>query len=136
MLEEDTDFEVETKKLLQYAKSLHEDLRNYGNLQNKEKPLVVSGILLALNERKYGSFNINDLTADTTKTDGKKIFDAISSNLTRSRVSPDIKKEKILDQFRMIKNSEKLNEYNDKLGKTPLKYYAEFLDEHIYKPII
>ena len=77
VLEEDTDYEVETKKLLQYAKSLHEDLRNYGNLQNKEKPLVVSGILLALNERKFGSFNINDLTSDTTKTDGQKIFDAI-----------------------------------------------------------
>ena len=135
VLEEDTDYEVETKKLLQYAKSLHEDLRNYGNLQNKEKPLVVSGILLALNERRFGSFNINNLTADTTKTDGQKIFDAISSNLTRSRVSPDVKKEKILDQFRILKNSEKLNEKNDKLGKTPLKYYAEFLDEHIYKPI-
>ena len=135
VLEEDTDYEVETKKLLQYAKSLHEDLRNYGNLQNKEKPLVVSGILLALNERRFGSFNINNLTADTTKTDGQKIFDAISSNLTRCRVSPDVKKEKILDQFRILKNSEKLNEYNEKLGKTPLKYYAEFLDEHIYKPI-
>ena len=91
--------------------------------------------MLALNERRFGSFNINDLTADTTKTDGQKIFDAISSNLTRSRVSPDVKKEKILDQFRILKNSEKLNEKNDKLGKTPLKYYAEFLDEHIYRPI-
>ena len=135
VLNEDTDFEIETKKIIDYAKNLHEDLRNYGNLQNKEKPIVVSGILLALNERKYGSFNIDDLTGDSTKTDGQKIFDAISSNLTRSNVSPDVKKGKILDQFRIIKNSEKLNEINVKLAKTPLKYYAEYLDKYIYKPI-
>jgi len=135
VLKDDTSEEIETQKLLGYAKTLHEDLRNYGNLQNKEKPIVVSGILLALNERKYGAFSIDQLTADRTKTDGQKIFDAISSNLTRSRVSPDVKKDKILDQFRIFKNSEILNEYNDKLGKTPLKYYAEFLDKNIYKPI-
>jgi len=30
------------------AKTLHEDLRNYCNLQDTQKPLVVPGILLAL----------------------------------------------------------------------------------------
>ena len=135
VLNEETDVDLENEKLISLAGELHEDLRNYGNLQNKDKPLVVSGILLALQERQYGTFNISNLTGDNTKTDGDKIFEAISSNLQRSRVAPEVKKNKILSQFRIIKNSEKLNEINDKLGKTPLKYYTEFLDEHIYKPI-
>lgn len=135
VLKEETDVDLENEKLISLAGDLHEDLRNYGNLQNKDKPLVVSGILLALQERQYGTFNISNLTGDTAKTDGDKIFDAIASNLQRSRVAPEVKKNKILSQFRIIKNSEKLNEINDKLGKTPLKYYTEFLDEHIYKPI-
>lgn len=33
---------------------MHEYLRNYGGLGEDEKPLVVSAILLALREQKYG----------------------------------------------------------------------------------
>ena len=135
VLKEDTDTDLENEKLMKYAGQLHEDLRNYGNLQNKDKPLVVSGILLALQESKHGTFSIKDLTGDSVKTDGDKIFDAIKSSLERSRVAPEVEKEKILSQFRIIKTSEILNEKNEKLQKTPLKYYAEFLDKHIYKPI-
>ena len=135
VLKEETDGELESQKLLQYAKELHEDLRNYGNLQNKEKPLVVSGILLALREREYGGFSIESLTGDSIETDGEKIYKALTTSLVRARVSPDVKKEKILSQFRIIKDSEKLNEINSQLKKTPLKKFAEFLDAHIYKPI-
>lgn len=135
VLKEDTDKEKETAEILRDAADLHEDLRNYGNLKDIDKPLVVSGILLALREMENGNFSINDLTGDTIKTDGQKIYDAISANLQRSRVTPDVKKDKILSQFSIIKDTQILNERNPKLAKTPLKYYTEFLDKHIYKAI-
>ena len=50
-------------------------------------------------------------------------------------MSPDVKKDKILSQFALIKDTKILNEINNKLGKTPLKYYVEFLNEKIYKSI-
>lgn len=56
--------------ILKDAQELHEDLRNYGAIQDKDKPLIVSGILLALREIEHGSFSIDSLTADTTVTDG------------------------------------------------------------------
>ena len=135
VLQENTDVEKETAEILKDAATLHEDLRNYGNLKDIDKPLVVSGILLALREMEKGNFSINDLTGDTVKSDGKKIYDAISANLQRSNVSPDVKKDKILSQFSIIKDSQILNEKNAKLAKTPLRHYAEFLDSHIYKSI-
>lgn len=133
ILKEDTTSEKETKEILKFAKQLHEDLRNYGNLQDTQKPLVVSGILLALREIEKKSFNLDDLNADNVETDGDKIFNAIDKNLQRSNVQPSVKKEKLLNQFSLIKDTKILNEFNKTLGKTPLKYYAEQINDNIFK---
>ena len=133
ILQEDTDREKETAEILKDAAQLHEYLRNYGNVKDEEKPIIVSGILLALREGNYHGFKIADLTGDKVTTDGEKIYNAIDANLKRSSVSPEVKKDKILHQFNIIKESPKLNEVNNKLGKTPLKYFTEFLDEKLYR---
>lgn len=135
ILKENTDEEKTTNDLLNDAKELHEYLRNYGNLGEQEKPLVVSGILLALREIEYGNFSINSLTCDETKSDGRKIMEAIESNLRRSRVAPETKKDKLITQFKVIEDNPKLNEYNNNLGKTPLRYYTEFLYNKLYMSI-
>ena len=135
MLKEDTDKEKETAELLKDAAILHEDLRNYGNLKDTDKPLVVAGILLALKESEYKNFNIELLIGDKYDTDGQKIYSAINSNLRRANVQPEVKKDKLLSQFSIIKDSQILNEINPKLGKTPLRYYAEFLNKNLYQNI-
>ena len=80
ILKEDTDEEKETAEILKDAAALHEDLRNYGSLKDTDKPLIVSGILLALREIEFKNFNIEDLTGDTVKTDGQKIYNAIAEH--------------------------------------------------------
>lgn len=135
ILEEKTDTEKELAEILKDAANLHEDLRNYGNLKDVDKPLVVSGILLALNEIEKGSFDIEKLNGDDIDTDGNKIYEAIGKNLDRANVGPQAKKDKLLAQFSIIKNSAKLNEINTTLNKTPLRHYAEFLYENIFKAI-
>lgn len=135
ILKEDTNYDKELKEILKDAKELHEDLRNYGNLKDIDKPLIVSGILLALREREFSNFSIDDLTGDSIKTDGQKNFEAIEAHLKRVNVSPEVKRDKILSQFSIIKDMKILNEINPTLNKTPLRYFAEFLDERIYKSI-
>lgn len=135
ILKEETNTEKELAEILKDAASLHEDLRNYGSLKDIDKPLIVSGILLALREAESKNFTITDLTGDSIKTDGQKIFDAIKSNLTRSNVAPEVKKDKILSQFSLIQDTKILNEINPKLNKTPLKHFAEFLNEKIYRSV-
>lgn len=80
---------VELEEIIRRAENLHEDLRNYGNLGETEKPVIVSAILLALCEE---SFSTEDLTGDTVYTDGQKIFDALSTHLNRVKVEPEVKK--------------------------------------------
>lgn len=135
ILKESTDIEKETAEILKDAAELHEDLRNYGNLKDIDKPLIVSGILLALRESEFKNFSISDLTGDDVKTDGQKIYDAIDSNLKRSNVAPEVKKDKLLSQFSIIKDTVILNEINKTLGKTPLKHFTEFLNKRIYNNI-
>lgn len=134
-MKEETNDEKTTAEILKDAKNLHEYLRNYGSLSDKDKPLVVSGLLLALKEIEHNNFNLSNLVGDTNKTDGSKIYEAIKDNLTRSQVSPETKKDKLLSQFSIIKDTVILNEVNPELGKTPLKYYAEFLYEKLYKTV-
>lgn len=135
ILQEKTDVEKTTAEILKDAEKLHNDLRNYGNLTTEQKPLIVSGIMLALREIEYKTFSIDSLVGDTVKTDGQKIYEAIQSNLQRANVTPDTKRDKLLSQFSVIKDTPKINEKDATLGKTPLKHYTEFLYKSIYKNI-
>lgn len=135
ILKGETDTQKELSEILKDAAMLHEDLRNYGNLKDIDKPLIVSGILLALREVESKNFSIKELTGDDVCSDGQKIYAAIQSNLTRSKVAPEVKKDKILSQFSIFKDSVRLNEVNKTLNKTPLKHFAEFLNDRIYESI-
>ena len=133
ILKEDTDEEKITEDIIKYASILHEDLRSYGSLIETQKHIVVSGILLALEEIKHKNFNIGNLNGDSNTTDGDKIYKAVEENLKRANVRPEVKKDKLLAQFSIIKNMPKINEINKNLGKTPLKYYTEFLNKYIHQ---
>ena len=135
IIKEETDYEKETAEILKEAAALHQDLYTYGKLQTQDKPLVVSGILLALQGIEYRYFNIDDLIGDKKKTDGMRIYEAIRDVLDASDISPQAKRDKILSQFSIIKDAAILNDVNPTLGKTPLKHYTEFLYEHIFKAI-
>lgn len=135
VLKEQTDVEKTTEQILKDAATLHEYLRTYGSLKDQDKPLVVSGILLALDEIESGSFSIDSLTGDDVDTDGDKIYNAIKKRLKRSNVGPDAKRDKLMSEFAIIRTSARLNEVDNRLGKTPLKYYAEFLKKNVFDNI-
>lgn len=124
--------QLELEEIIKLAKVLHEDLRNYGQLGETEKPLVVSAILLALEDP---NFSIDSLIGDDIKTDGAKIFDALSNHMNRVEVAPDTKKQVILNQFNIVKDRVNLNEVDSRLVKTPIKYFAEFLYNRVKNAI-
>ena len=134
VLGEESAEEIELKKILRRAETLHEHLRNYGQLGEDEKPLVVSAILLALAEEK--NFNLAQLTGDKINTDGEKIFHHLKNHLTRAAVRPEVKKERVLSQFSLIKDRPILNAVNPNLGMTPLKFFTQFISDNIFDAVI
>ena len=135
VLKEETDTEKQTAEILKDARQLHEDLRTYGSIKDQDKPLIVSGIMLALREIEHKNFPIDDLNGDSNKTDGEKIYAASESHVKRANVTPDTKRDKILSQFAVIKDTAKINEIEPWLKKTPLRHYTEFLYNHIFKSV-
>lgn len=121
--------EREIITLCEKSKILHEALRNYGQLGETEKPLVVSAILLALNDPENENL-LGNLKGRKTKTDGKWIYDALETSLKNSKVHSE-KTEVILNQFKIIKDRYILNQIDNRLGKTPLKYFTEFIKNNI-----
>jgi type I restriction enzyme M protein len=134
---------LELEDILKKSAELHEALRNYGQLGDSEKPLVVSALLLALSEE---SFSLDSLTGDSLKTDGQKIFDALSTHMIRVEVQPEVKKNQVLNQFTLIKDRTLLNQKDERLKievskntyleKTPLKYFAEYIKKNILSSVI
>ena len=135
--EETTDEEVK-----QDAESLHEYLRNYGAIKDADKPLIVSGILLALDEMRENNLTLEYLNNDKDIPDGQKLYELIEKNLKRARLSPETKRDKVLSQFSVIKDTKKINELCEilnkdgtKINSTPLKYYSQFVKDKIYDNI-
>lgn len=121
---------LEVEEVLEKSKELNELLFSYGSLKDTEKPLVVSAILLALNENP----NIDQtLIGDEISNDGNKISDAVCCNLQRIKVEQKV--EAIMHQFNFIKDNLNLNEIDENLGKTPIKYFTEYIKDKIFPAI-
>ena len=132
VLNEKTDIEKTTEEILKDAATLHEYLRTYGSIKDQDKALVVSGILLALDDK---FFSIDNLKGDETTTDGQLICEAIKRRLKASNVGPDAKRDKLMSEFAIIQTSARLNEVDDRLKKTPLRFYTEFLKKKVFDNI-
>lgn len=129
-LGEDAPETLEKEEIIARSKVLHEDLWKYGQLGETEKPLVVSAILLALNDKD--NFSIDMLKGlEKNKTDGEKIFEAVENFLNNDGVQPEDKKELILHQFNLLKDRKLLNQINPRLKKTPLKYFTEYIQKNV-----
>ena len=135
VLEGESEAKLELKQILNSAFQLHEDLRNYGQLDENSKPQLVSAILLALNNP---NFRIDYLTCGIGNTsaerlnDGEKIYNAIEEYLSEKyknakRDNLKRKKEILLDHFRFIRTNANLYNRNTTLGKSPLRYFAEYI---------
>jgi type I restriction enzyme M protein len=123
---------VELEDILKKSSELNEALRNYGQLGDSEKPLVVSAILLALNDK---GFKIDTLIGDKVRTDGQKLFTALDDYMQRVEVTPDTKKEQVLAQFNLIKDRTLLNQIDDRLTKTPLKFFTEYIEKNVVRSV-
>ena len=130
VLEEASDEEIEIEKVLEKSKELNELLTSRGSLTDAEKPLVVSAILLALKEDDHID---ETLKGKKFGNDGTKISDAVCCNLQRIKVKENV--EAIMHQFNFIKDRPNLNRIDENLGKTPLKFFTEYIKDKIF-PVI
>ena len=129
---------AELEEILNRAKQLHEDLRNYGSLSEQDKPVIVSGILLALRNPNFSTEQLTCGFGDTpeeNRRDGEKIFDAIEEHIRAVDDTHKMKIELVLHQFEFIKLRPQLSTRHPALGKSPLRYFAEYIHSKILSAI-
>ncbi|MFI9226300.1 class I SAM-dependent DNA methyltransferase [Peribacillus frigoritolerans] len=123
------------------AAEIHEDLRNYGNLEGERKATVVSAILLALEEPTFSPDDLKGFQKDGAK-DGTKVFNAIETYLKSLDFNGRYEKYGImLDNFAFLKTDDTLNSINGNivdpdnpkniLNMTPLKYFTQTLEKKV-----
>lgn len=130
-------------ELQNVSKELHEDLRNYAALEGENKATVISAILLALNEEDFDIKKLTgnkypkkaDGTEDTTKpvidNDGMRILKSVKDYIASEGVMPEDKVSILLHKFSFLETNVRLNEKNETLGCTPLRYFTSKLKDEV-----
>lgn len=129
---------AELEEILSRAKQLHEDLRNYGSLSEQDKPIIVSGILLSLCNKNFSTSQLSCGIGDTReerRSDGEKIYDAIKDYIRKVDKTHKLKINTVLNQFEFIKLRPQLSARHPALGKSPLRYFAEYIHSKILSAI-
>lgn len=115
--------------LKQFASKMHEDLRNYANIEGENKATVVSAILLALFKNKKLTSN---LRGENVPNDGQIIYRTIEDFMESGKILPQEKIRIVMSKFLFIQNNVALNSFNKKLNSTPLHYFSDMLSSVIH----
>jgi len=121
--------EVRHTDLLKFSRMLHEYLRDYAKVTEAQKPLLVSGILLALMdkgfEKAYTAYEGEDLA--------QKTFQAIKDYVGKATLgeNQETKKKAIVNAFSFIEHHPELHKVDVKRTESPLKHIIQELHEHV-----
>jgi type I restriction enzyme M protein len=124
------DPEVEKRRvldLMSFARDLHNFMRDYAKLAESEKPLVISGILIALQDEPF--------RAGFTRTKGDRLparlTQAITSVIEYADI-PQAKKTAMLHPYSFIAAHPTLGKPMKDSTKTPLQQMVADIDQHVF----
>ena len=115
--------------LMKFSRELHEYLRDYAKVTEAQKPLLVSGILLALMdkffEKGYIAYEGEDLA--------QKTFQAIKDIVSRAQLgeNQESKKKAVINAFSFIEHHPELHKVDVKRNESPLKHIIQELHLHV-----
>jgi len=117
--------DAERKSLLAFSRDLHKRMRDKAKLTEQEKPLVVSGILIALLDNFFRK-GFRELSPDDL---GDRLLEAVERQLKLA--IPQAKVSKIVQPYSFISNHEWLNGIPQGESMTPLQTYCADLADQV-----
>lgn len=113
-------------ELMKYASKLHNDLRDYAKLPDQDKPLLVSGILLALQRTSFKNSYMNYGNDELAS----QLCGAIKAQLKESKI-PSYKEDNLMSVYSFITTRDEFKKEHKKLQENPLKYFIRNIDEKV-----
>ncbi len=117
--------------LIAFSKTLHNDIRDYGKVSEANKPLLVSGILLAL---MNNAFTKSYKHLDQEKELPNNLTDAIKRQIAITEM-PDWKMNVMTQPYSFISVHPELKKINQSISQTPLYKFVSDMDEKV-RPFI
>ncbi|MBN8234723.1 N-6 DNA methylase [Halobacillus kuroshimensis] len=118
------------KDLLSFSRELHNYMRDYAKLTETEKPLLVSGILIALSDPafsvSYQSYPYHILA--------NQMYEAIKREVEKAKI-PKAKKQNMIQPYSYISVHPELVKLDKKTNETPLYRLILDIDEKV-RPFI
>lgn len=115
--------------LNKFTRDLHDYIRDYGKITEAQKPLLVSGVLLALMEKgfkvAYPKYEGAELA--------QKTFQAVEDIIGQARlgVNQERKKDAVVNAFRFIEYHPELQKIDKKKNESPLAHIIREIDAEV-----
>lgn len=115
--------------LMRFSRELHEYLRDYAKVTEAQKPLLVSGVLLALMEKGFEKAYIAYEGEDLAQ----KTFQAIKDIVSRAQLgaNQESKKKAVINAFSFIEHHPELHKVDVRKNESPLKHIIQELHLHV-----
>jgi hypothetical protein len=113
-------------ELMAFSRDLHNYMRDYAKVSEAEKPLLVSGVLIALQDnafiRNYADYGAGELAP--------QLFQAIERTIRRADI-PDAKCVMMLQPYQFLVTHPELGKVSGGADQTPLRTIVGDIDEHV-----
>ena len=113
--------------LMSFARDLHNFMRDYAKLSESEKPLLISGILIALQDRAFRA----SFATSTGPRLPKRLTQAIRDVIEDADI-PQAKKDGMLHPYSFIEAHPTLGKPMKGATETPLQKMVADIDEHVF----
>lgn len=116
-------------ELMKFSRELHNYMRDYAKITEAQKPLLVSGILLALMEQWFEAAYMKYEGAELAQ----KTFQAIKDTIGKAELgdNKETKKQAVTNAFSFIEFHPELHKFNPKINESPLAHIVRELDEKV-----
>ena len=115
--------------LMKFSRELHDYMRDYAKITEAQKPLLVSGVLLALMDRgfevAYRKYEGEELASET--------FNSIQKIIEKAELgdSHETKKKAVINAFSFIAHHPELHKVDAKKNESPLLHIIRDLHVHV-----
>jgi 16S rRNA G966 N2-methylase RsmD len=125
---------IRKSDLMKFSRELHNYMRDYCKIVEAQKPLLVSGVLLALSD---SAFSASYRNYDQEKVLARELFGAIRRVIGEAElgVNQENKKQAIGNAYQFITDHPELSKRNAKANETPLFHVVDSLSTNV-KPFI
>ena len=118
---------LRVEELMSFAEELHEFMRDHAKLTESEKPLLVSGTLIALRNKAFtASYNAH--TPESLQREWMKVI----RDEIRSADIPEAKKDNMVQPYSSIAVHPELGKATEKFPKGVLHRLIELLDQKVW----